>query len=418
MIRRALYPTITAIVLSTCVYALSGCTESDGGQEMTTTSPQNPIFPDVPERAEDETPFQSAEEHEDEAPPQAVRARTPEEASRIAQNNARMYIEAFRKGQDFIEANSEIQNAHEGIELLQELFVGGKLDAGVVKMLEAELTTGGEEMREAIVEMLGDVAKADPLKPKYTLQLRSPEIIGLLAGPVLAKSDGARFDAMRLMSDRMTVADLAPHGKAITRALIVDPDERAFLLVAKAKPPQAKKVVWELYKTDRWNKNKYARIAWAAYGNKEIEDEFIEQANEAEKKCDGKWLGASLMSLAQIGTRSSLRAVAKRMRSPIIFDKDCPMSVRLEVMDALSYAYPDEAALESFKVRSIEDYRAAEKFCTRKLGVRYTQPEPEYLGIWPMWSNEHPPEFDPCGSFIRKGEFKGVLPPETESLPR
>ncbi|MCK7510883.1 MAG: hypothetical protein MZV70_46975 [Desulfobacterales bacterium] len=67
-----------------------------------------------------------------------------------------------------------------------------------------------------------------------------------------------------------------------------------------------------------------------------------------------------------MGTPRSLKALAGLLRSPLVihvpglFDK----SVRLNVLDALSYNFPDQPVLYANNIITKEDYTAAERFCT------------------------------------------------------
>jgi hypothetical protein len=55
------------------------------------------------------------------------------------------------------------------------------------------------------------------------------------------------------------------------------------------------------------------------------------------------------------------------------------MSARLKVLEALLYNFPDAPVLYPNNINQDSDYRAAEQFCTRTLGVRYEGAPPPFL---------------------------------------
>ena len=54
-------------------------------------------------------------------------------------------------------------------------------------------------------------------------------------------------------------------------------------------------------------------------------------------------------------------------------------SVRLNVLEALLYNFPDQPVLYPNNINSEADYTAAERFCTATLGVVYRNPPPPFL---------------------------------------
>jgi hypothetical protein len=287
-------------------------------------------------------------------------------------SQARSYIDAFTRGEDFSPPS-------------KGLVSGGQPDPAAVALLEQALVRASPAVTENIVALLVDVGLAtDPLQPKGAEVLRHPRILEILAWVARrGAADLGREAATSALRKLVTPADLAPFGDGFAAALDAEPTEEAFLLVAKAKPQAAKPVVERLVRSPQWKGVEEARIAHAALGAEDVEDEFLRLATDAERAGDGKALARALGSLALIGTPRSLRAVAERLRTPLTisipgaFEK----SVRLSVLEALLYAFPDQPELYPNNIIEESDYTAAEAVCTRLLGVRYQQPPPPFLTI-------------------------------------
>jgi hypothetical protein len=262
---------------------------------------------------------------------------------------------------------------------LSGLIVNSRPDPAVLEYLRQELDAASSEDREAIVDLLVKLGlEAEPLTPRGAEVLRDQQIIGILAGPALARDDIGRYAAMDALRKLVTHADLALHEDAIVRALLAAPSEEAFLLVAKAKPVKERVLVEQLARSPEWKKVEAAKIVRAALGAKEIEDEFLSKVDEAK---DGKGLVDALGPLALMGTPRSLKAIAVRLRTPltIIIPTLYEKSVRLNVLEALLYNFPDQPVLYPNNIITEEDYRAAERFCTESLGVTYTTPPPPFM---------------------------------------
>ena len=301
---------------------------------------------------------------------------TAQEASSMS-NTAENYVAAFRRGEKF--------NAPS-----QGMLSGGQLDPQAAAVFGKALAEEGSDVREQIVLLLRDVAKR--ANPGHPSELRDPEIIALFAGSGLAKPDRARSRAIGSLLHAMP-ARLQKYGNAFARALEVEPEYLAFLLVAHAKAFQAQSIV----ERSKWDTTAFAdvvRIARAALGNMEVEDEFLEAVRRAEEAGDAERLAQGphvlLNPLGRIGTRRSLRAVAKFMRSPlelVVGHQNLGRkSIRLAAMAALKFAFPDQAdtLLHEGNIRSDNDYQAVEDFCIRELGVSYEgMPRPRFLTTSP-----------------------------------
>jgi len=285
--------------------------------------------------------------------------------------NAQDFIEFFRQG-----------GKHYDDQFLTNLMVGNRPDPKAMKALGEELAAGKEDVREKILPLLREIGLI--AHPKY--ELRTPEVIALLVGPALVKADAARPEAMDMLSMYVSPATLSRYGDIFTKVLKEEPEWSVLMLIAKAKPPQAREEVERLSRLPEWNKpdgsNRTAmRIARAALGNTKIEDEFIADAAQKETAGDAEGLAKALHTLARIGTPRSLRAICPRLRSPLIIDlvSAYTKSVRLEAMEALLYAFPEREELYE-QVFDREGYIRAEQVCVQKLGFSFAGiPEPVFF---------------------------------------
>ena len=276
------------------------------------------------------------------------------------------YIDAFKSGEYISDP-------------LSGLIVDDRPDPAVLDYLNQELVAASSEDREGIVDLLVKLGlETDPLTSKGAEVLRDQRIIGILAGPGLARDDVGQYAAMDALRKLVTPADLAPHENAFVKALMDAPSEDAFLLVAKVKPVKEKVLVEQLARSPEWKEVEAAKIARAALGAKEIEDKYLAVADAA---TDGEELADALGPLALMGTLRSLKAIAAHLRTPmtIVVPRVHEKSVRLNVLAALLYNFPDQPVLYPNNIFSEEDYRAAERFCTDTLGVTYTTPPPPFL---------------------------------------
>ncbi len=284
--------------------------------------------------------------------------------------SAQDYIDAFRRGEDFVAPSKGV-------------FVDGQPDDAALEVLGRELGAGNPDVRENIVKLLVDIGRStDPLTARGADTLRNQRIIALLAGPGLDRQDAGRETAMEALRKLVLQRDLIPFGEAFTKVLEKEPSEEAFLLVAKSKFPKAKDAVERLRRQPGWKNVEAATIADAALGSAVDEDRFLAAAAAA---TTGEALAKALGPLGLMGTPRSLKALAEFLRSPLTIEIPGHMpgkslkSVRLNVLDALLYNFPDQPALYPNNINQDEDYRAAERFCTAALGVVYQDPPPPYL---------------------------------------
>jgi hypothetical protein len=313
-------------------------------------------------------------------------------------NNAQDYLTFFRQGGEHYDSPPT------------GLMNGSRPNPAAMKALGAALLTDNEEVRTKIIRLLREASYLDN---RY--ELRQPEIIALLVGPGFARPDSARSDAMGLLLRYASASTLARHGAALLKELQQRPDETLFLLIAKAKPKGAWQEVQRLSALPEWSlsgsRGETLRIARAALGDTQLEDEYLDALKRANSRAleegamprspeffapasplEGKpvILGVGEQGLwshlgppMYIGTRRSLQAVCRYLRSPLIIHipglED--RSIRLTVMQILSSAFPEQRdLLDPSNVLSDADYLRAEAFCERATGVRYDDlPRPEFF---------------------------------------
>lgn len=283
--------------------------------------------------------------------------------------DAQDYIAAFRRGEDFRPPAIGV-------------FVDDQPDGAALDFLGRELAVGSAAVRENIVSLVVDMGRrTDPLQPKGADVLRHRQIIELLAGPGLAKPDLGREAAMDALRKLVTQPDLARSGDAFTKTLEVEPTEEAFLLVAKAKPKNAKELVERLAKSREWKDVEAAKIARAALGATDVETEFLDAVDDADSAQDGEALGHAIGTLGLIGTPRSLKTIAEHLRTPltILLPGAFEKSVRLNVLEALLYNFPDQPVLYPNNIINEANYTAAEQFCIKTLEATYAKPPPPFL---------------------------------------
>ena len=280
--------------------------------------------------------------------------------------NAQEYLNSFKHGGIFTAPSTGV-------------IVDGKPDPTALQLLGEDLAVDTPQVREQIVALLVNMGvQSDPLTPKGADVLRDQQIISLLANAGLAKPDLGGHAAMDALRNLVTQRDLANFGDQIAKALESAPSGEALLLVAKAKPPGARPVVDKLAQSPKWKDAEDLKIARAALGAQNVEDQFLAAADAAK---DGEALAQALGTLALVGTPRSLKAIAERLRTPLTIDRQgaFKMSVRISVLNALLYNFPDQPVLYPNNIRKEEDYTAAEQFCVKTFGVMYTNPPPPFL---------------------------------------
>lgn len=257
----------------------------------------------------------------------------------------------------------------------------GKLQAEELEPFGPALRREAGPVREQIVRLLADAGKrSDPMYPVGGQMIRQPRIIKMLVEDGLVQGDLGREAALGAMQQFVPAGLLKPYGKALTNDLKERPGTTAFLLIAKAKPPEAVPVVRKLMAAPRWPKELNARVAAAALWDKDIEKEFIDSFREA---ADPKEKARLAKVLGWIGTDAALRALADAMRTDLVIEmpRVSRRSVRLDVLAALCYNFPDQQVLYESQLFDDSGYEQAEEFCVKRFGTKWDSPRPPFLTI-------------------------------------
>lgn len=236
-------------------------------------------------------------------------------------------------------------------------------------------------VREQIVLLLADLGKrVDPLFPAGGQLIREPNIIAILVAHGLSKNDFGREASLLSLQELVPVSFLKPYEKTLTDDFRANPASTAFLLMAKLKPPSAAPIVRKLLALPRWSKELNARVAAAALGDSFIEKEYNEPFVSTTVPEDKARL-ARILGL--IGTELSLRTLAAGLRTDLVIDRVMAFkrSVRLDILAALSYNFPEEPVLYETQINDDTGYERAEQFCQKRLGVKWDHPRPPYLKI-------------------------------------
>jgi hypothetical protein len=194
----------------------------------------------------------------------------------------------------------------------------------------------------------------------------------------LSTNDSARDEALSLLHEFVPVSSLAPYAEALTADFGRFPSSSSFLVLAKAKPTQARIPVRKIAATPRWKDDASARIALAAFGDQAVERLFTDPLSSTE---DAREFARLARQTGWIGTATALRALADQVRTSLIFEipNAVRRSSRLDVIAALSFNFPEEPALFPNSITSEHSYDAVERFCQQQFGTRWSKPRPPFL---------------------------------------
>ena len=236
-------------------------------------------------------------------------------------------------------------------------------------------------VREQIVRLLADLGKrADPLYEMGGQLIRNRRIIEMLIDGGLRKDDLGREAALTALQTLVPPEMLKGYGKQITHDFTDRPSTTSFLVVAKAKPADCIPVIRRLIQTPRWSQQLEPRVAAAALGDAGIDREYCDEFRAAS---DGAAKANLAKILGWIGTEHALRTLAEGLRTNAV--TEVPMSfrrsVRVDVLEALSYNFPDQPVLYETQINDDSGYAKAEKFCEDRLGATWSSPRPPYLKI-------------------------------------
>lgn len=158
------------------------------------------------------------------------------------------------------------------------------------------------------------------------------------------------------------------------------PDQTLLLVIAKGKIARARKILEREENQSRMSGWEEYIIALAALGDQELEAPYIEKFMNTD---DPETKARLAARLGQIGTSGALTALAKEVRTGLVIEMTNVMrkSVRLDIIAALSYNYPDKEFLYDNAINSDQDYARVEEFCREKFGVSWERERPDFLTV-------------------------------------
>ena len=292
-------------------------------------------------------------------------------------------------GQGSVSADTKKESARMKIqEEIEQLRKGGEFHGDIsafkassteaIDQLGAELRRNpSAKVREEIVRAM--VRLATDSDPDRLMTDRRVLSSLFEEGSIL--DDCAYMRAMDDVAEYTPTEVLAPYGDTLARLAGRTPVSGLFLVIAKAKAIQALPALQARKADPAWIKDESFRIALAALGDQDIERSFIDRfhmTQDASEKMD------FARSLGRIGTRSALKALAREMRSPLVFNIPATFdkSVRPAIAQAIHYSYPRNRLL--LIIDSDSDYEKIEKFCEKEFGTTWNTPRPPYLNIRPL----------------------------------
>ena len=292
--------------------------------------------------------------------------KSKEEVQRLEQ--IAKQLERFRQGEQFRgSVDVYVTNGHP--------------DPKALELLKEALHTEPETVREQVVKILVAIGKqTDPLHPKGGNIIRNRTILAILIDSGLARPGTVRDYCLEALLRSVPSALLKEHGATLTENIKQWPDATGLLVLAKAKPQEAVPFINELMQSPDWIDTRETSIAGAALGDSKVEQKFITEflgTTNPEQKA------ALARDLGFIGTQPALYALAGEMRTNLIIEM--PMvslrSVRVDIMAALSYVFPDKPFLYDNAVFDDSGYARVEAFCEEQFGVIWKTPRPRYLTI-------------------------------------
>jgi HEAT repeat protein len=281
---------------------------------------------------------------------------------------ARESVDRFRVGQPF---GGDVQS----------FISAGQPDSGALGVFGQALDREPEAARAQVARVLVTLGRqVDPLRASGGHLIRSARIVRLLAEKCLAGVGPARDTCVDALQTSVPSELLRDYGAALTRSLEQAPDDTMFLLVAKAKPAAALPLVRGFARSPRWATNDNVQIALAALGEKAAENKFIQPFLATRDPSQKAKLAASL---GYIGTEATLHALASQMRSDLMIEmpRVSLRSVRLDIVAALSYNFPDLVFLWDNAITDDKGYVRVEQFCEKAFGTIWDRPRPPFLTI-------------------------------------
>ena len=279
------------------------------------------------------------------------------------------YLRSFRAGDEFMAPSGG-------------LVVSGAPDPQALTLLQNALLEDTAEVRSEVVDLLADVGAecADP-DNRGLGAIKDARVIGILFTAGMDKPDQAREEAMLVLRTMCRRSDLAPWSGELVRMVEERPTKDGLLLVAKGKADKARPLLEHLAQLPAWQEDRALLIAQGALGDTAVITRYLDELRVAVACADPERYNQAVDALAKIGDPVTLKAVAEQLRTPWIDEvpRVSGKSMRLVVLEALAYAFPDELVVYPSNIIKDADYIAAENFCIRQLGAHYTDARPPFL---------------------------------------
>lgn len=281
---------------------------------------------------------------------------------KLMSNEAEAYIRAFQRGEGFDSPPLSI-------------ITDGRPSAAAVERLRLELTRADGPVREAIVDLLVDLGiQTDPVVHQGAAVLREPGLVAILVNEGCHTNDQGCLSALDALRVHSPESVLQPHRTRIAEIAAREPSSAALLAAAKAKALEARPTA------EAEAGREAGAIALAALGDDAREQALLDAIDAAEV---GEALAAALADAALAGTQRLIRKIAEQMHTPLVIDTPGVhiASVRLNVLDALCYNFPEVPEFYSNNIVDDSDYLKAEEILMKRFGVKFTKPRPEFMKL-------------------------------------
>lgn len=260
----------------------------------------------------------------------------------------------------------------------------------LLKELRQTLVDEDDETRELIFQLIAEIGVAvDPLYEAGGRLIRDRSILTILIDDGLSRKGISRNYCLNTLQYAVPPGLLNQYGDKLVANLRSMPDPTLLLVIAKAKPRQAVDVIDGLMEDPRWSNSVEGQITSAALGNKKIEQEYVSRflkESDPHKKAEyARYLGF-------IGTEAALKALASEMRTDLVIENPgvTIRSVRIFIIDALSYNFPEKTFLWDNAIEDDEGYARVERFCEETFGTTWDVERPPFL--WIQGFPSEPPE--------------------------
>ncbi len=199
-----------------------------------------------------------------------------------------------------------------------------------------------------------------------------------------ADDKGLRQHAGELLVEYVPATYIKVHAAELLKAMKEGKLENA-LLLGKTGAEEGLELVAKGGKL--WSVNDVtARAAAARLGDTALSRSFVE-AYQLEK--DGRKKAHLAKTLGYIGDAACVLALARDMRTPIVYDAGgVRRSLRVDIIAALGEVYPQEAVLQKRDVQGDQEtdewYDAVEKWLERYLGMTWQTERPKPFSSTPL----------------------------------